>query len=88
MTIVLVGCNLNVKKTLAFPDHYEFTRAEIEEIMQEAKDKNYQIVMTEKDYFKIKKFNMGKIEYFEVLLEVNNKEKFLNTIIRMYDQNN
>ena len=79
---------LTIEKKLIFPDHYEFTRAEIEEIMQEAKDKNYQIVMTEKDYFKIKKFNMGKIEYFEVLLEVNNKEKFLNTIIRMYDQNN
>ena len=32
------------------------SKIEIQNIKEEAKNKNYQIIMTEKDYFKIKEF--------------------------------
>lgn len=41
--------------------------------------------MTEKDYFKIKDFNLNKVEYLRVALEINEKEKFIKTITRIYD---
>ena len=49
---------LNVEKKLIFPDHYRFSKYEIQNIMDEAESKNYQIVMTEKDYFKIKDYKI------------------------------
>jgi len=42
--------------------------------------------MTEKDYFRIKHFNQNKIKYLKVSLIINNKEKLLNSITRLYDE--
>ena len=76
---------LNVKKKLIFPDHYEFTKTEIDNIKIEAKNSNCSIIMTEKDYFKIKKFNINEIEYLKVSLDIDEKEKFLDAIYKIYD---
>ena len=43
-------------------------------------EENLKIVMTEKDYHKIKKFNFDNLEYLKILLEINEKHIFLNTI--------
>jgi tetraacyldisaccharide 4'-kinase len=77
--------DLNVEKRLIFPDHYEFTKAEIKNIIEDAKNKGLQIIMTEKDYFKIKNFNEPEIQYLEVSLEIKQKEKFIKKIIQLYD---
>ena len=77
---------LNIEKELVYPDHYEFDKTEIENILKEAKEKNYQILMTEKDYFKIKDFNIEEIQYLKVLLEINDKDKFFKSITRIYDK--
>ena len=36
--------------------------------------------MTEKDFFKIKKFNLIDIEYLKVVLEINKKNNLINII--------
>ena len=43
--------------------------------------------MTEKDYFKIKDFNLDNINYIKVDLEIENKQKLIERIIKLYDQN-
>lgn len=80
--------NLYIKKKLSFPDHYQFTKAEVQNIINEAKNKDYQIIMTEKDFFKIKDYNINNIGYLNVTLEVIEKEKFLKIITKLYDQKN
>tara|TARA_B100001057_G_C22857491_1_gene953231 strand:- start:1040 stop:1981 length:942 start_codon:yes stop_codon:yes gene_type:complete len=80
--------NLYIKKKLSFPDHYQFTEAEVKNIKNEAKNKDCQIIMTEKDYFKIKDYNINNIGYLNVTLEVIEKEKFLKVITKLYDQKN
>ena len=77
--------NLNVIKKITFPDHYEFSRNEIQDIIDEAKNSNFQIIMTEKDYFKVNKFNLDKINYLKVTLEIYEKEKFLSKVKSLYD---
>ena len=79
---------LYIEKKLIFPDHYVFSKKEIQNIINESKIKNYQIIMTEKDYFKIKDFDIDKIEYLIVSLEINNKEKLIKRIAKLYDKNN
>lgn len=80
--------NLNVKKELIFPDHYKFAKNEILDIVKKAENNGYQIVMSEKDYFKIKDFKIDKIAYLTVSLELNEKDKFIKTITKMYDKKN
>lgn len=85
----LIECNgLNIKKKLIFPDHHEFTKPEIQNILRDAELNDYHIITTEKDYFKIKDFDIKKIEYLKVLLKINEKEKFIETILELYDKNN
>ena len=79
---------LKIEKKLIYPDHYQFSENEIESIKKEAERKNYQIIMTEKDYFKTKHFNNDRIKYLKVSLEINDKERFIKTIMKLYDQNN
>ena len=79
---------LDIQKELIFPDHYNFTKPDIQNILEEAKDKNYHIITTKKNYFKIKKFNIEKIDFLEVILEVDEKEKFIKTIYKLYNANN
>ncbi|MDC1212289.1 tetraacyldisaccharide 4'-kinase [Pelagibacteraceae bacterium] len=80
--------NLNIEEKLIFPDHYRFTKSEIKNIVEKAINKNYQIIMTEKDYFKIKDFKIDKIGYLKVSLEINEKDKFIKRINKIYDKKN
>ena len=72
--------NLSIKKKFIFPDHYNFSKGEILNILNEAKNQGCQIIMTEKDYYKIKKFNLDEIRYLKVSLVLENKEDLISTI--------
>ena len=80
--------NLHIEKKLAYPDHYKFAKTEVQNIINEAKNKNCQIIMTEKDYFKIKDYNINDINYLNIVLEIIEKEKFIKVITKLYDQKN
>ena len=77
--------NLNIHKKLIFPDHYRISEKEIKNIIYEASNENCQIIMTEKDYFKINTFKIEKINYLKVSLEIKEKEKILKKIQSIYD---
>ena len=77
--------NLKIEKKLIFPDHYIFSEAEAQNIVREAKENKYQIIMTEKDYFKLKNYKLENTNYLKVSLEIENKEKLLKRIYKIYD---
>ena len=79
--------NLLVEEKLVYPDHYEFNEYEVQNITAKAKEKNYEIIMTEKDYYKIKPYN-NKINFLKVSLVIDKKNKFIEEIVKLYDQNN
>ena len=81
---------LQVEKKLVFPDHYEFSSKEIRKIIDEAKIKDYQIITTEKDFFKIKDFEIEKeyVKYLKLSLEINDQEKFLKIVNKLYYEKN
>jgi tetraacyldisaccharide 4'-kinase len=87
---LLEGNNLKIVKKYIFPDHYEFSKNELQIIVDEAKDKGYKIVTTEKDFFKIKNFKISELDYLKVSLKINDNDndKFINRINRLYDKNN
>ena len=76
---------LNVEEKLIFPDHYRFKKDEIESIINNAGGKKLKVIMTEKDFFKIKQFNLKNVDYLKVSLDIIEKEKLINRIKKIYD---
>ncbi len=77
--------NLNINKKFIFPDHYRFAKNQIQNIINYAKKNKLKIVMTEKDFFKINDFNLEKIDFLKVSLEINNKEGLIDKIRNIND---
>ncbi len=76
--------DLSIKKKFIFPDHHKYSKNEIVNIVDEAKKENCQIITTEKDYYKIKKFDI-KIEHIKIFLNIENKDILINKIKKLYD---
>jgi len=70
---------------MVYPDHYEFTKNEMLKIIEYAKKNDFQIVMTEKDYYKIKDFSLENIKYLKVKLEIEKEEEFIKNVMKAYD---
>ena len=71
---------LIIKEKLVFPDHYKFNESEIKNIIKKAKDKNLKIIMTEKDFYKVKNYATDNINYLKVSMEIDDKQKLLKKL--------
>ena len=76
----LLKNNLNVKKTISYPDHYNYSKDELINIIKLAKEKNMIITTTSKDFNRIIDFK-EEIECVEVELYIDNRESLINSII-------
>ena len=72
--------NLHIEKKIIFPDHHKFSKKEVEKIVNEADRENLQIIVTEKDYYKLKKFKLDKIRYLKIILKIDNQGELINMI--------
>jgi len=77
--------HLDIKKKLVFPDHYEFSKQEIYDILKQAEEENLKILMTEKDYYKVNQYNFDNINYLQVSLEIHNQKKLIDRLTTLYD---
>ena len=82
---ILKDNQMNIQKKMVYPDHYEFTKNEMLKIIEYAKKNDFQIVMTEKDYYKIKDFSLENIKYLKVKLEIEKEEEFVKNVMKAYD---
>ena len=82
---LLENNNLKIHKKFKFPDHYMLSKKELLEIIDEAKKNNCQILTTEKDYFRIKDYKFDEIKYLKISVQINNKEKLIDRILKIYD---
>ena len=80
---LLVNNNLDLRKKLEFPDHYEFKKTEIEKMIKESSKNGYDIITTEKDFLRIKKFGFKNISFLKLKLEILEKEKMIKNILNL-----
>jgi len=71
-------------KMLAYPDHYNFTKNDIDTILKKYKD--FAIVTTKKDFVKLQEFNLENIYLMDLSIEFTNKNVFdkLEAYIKKY----
>ena len=73
--------NLNVQKKIAFPDHYEFNEKEIKQMTEEAVKNNFELITTEKDFYRIKNHSFKKLKYLKIDLEIKEKNRLISEIL-------
>ncbi len=79
--------DLHVYEKLIFPDHHKFSKPDISKIIDISAKKKLKIIMTEKDFYKIKDLNLPNFDYLKVELEIENKEKLIKKILNINDKN-
>ena len=82
---MLKNNKLNIVKDIEFPDHYSYSKNDINNIISISNKLDCKIITTEKDYARFKKNDFNNIKYIKVDLEILNEEKFLEDISRLYE---
>ena len=72
--------DLNVQRKISFPDHYNFTMNELEKMTEIASKNNFELITTEKDFYRIKDYNFKKIKYLKLNLIIKEKNKLISEI--------
>ena len=77
----------NIVKDIEFPDHYNYSKKDINKIISISKNYNCKILTTEKDFFRSKNYMSDKIEFISSKLEVLNEKKLFEALTKIYEQN-
>ena len=70
--------NINLVKTINYPDHYKYNDSDLKKIKEIAKFNKAKIITTEKDFLRINENNRDEINVVKIKLIINNKSEFTN----------
>ena len=77
---ILENSNFKVVNEIKFPDHYNYSKSDLEKIINTAIKNNLKILTTEKDYVKIPTNFKSQIKYVEIDLDLFNETEIINYI--------
>ena len=78
---MLKNHGLIIVKDIEFPDHYNYSRKDLDVVIDKAKYLNSKIITTEKDYVRFKNLGLNEIKYIKSRIEILDEEKFIKSII-------
>ena len=76
---------LDIVEDLEFPDHYDYSKNDIEKIKNVSKELNCNIITTEKDFIRLDANQIHEIKYIKSELKIINEEKFFKVISKLYE---
>ena len=78
---------LKIINDLEYPDHYQYSEKDLNEIMTSAKKYNANIITTEKDYLRLDSFNTNKIFYIKSSLKILDEINLTNELNKLNEKN-
>ena len=72
--------NINVVKEIKFPDHYNYSKKELENLIIKSNENNSILITTEKDYFRIEESYKKNIHYIKISIDLKNRNQFIEEI--------
>ena len=72
---------------MEFPDHYKYSKIDLEKIYALAKKYNAKIITTEKDYLRIDNFTKEKIEFIKSDLKIHDQDRLKKTLMNLNEKN-
>ena len=71
---------INILEEISFPDHYNYSIADLDNLIKKAKQKDSILLTTEKDYLRINKDYRKNIDCLKIKVEIEKKDKFIDEI--------
>jgi len=84
---MLKNNNLKIVDDLEYPDHYQYSKKDFDEIINKAKKNNAKIVTTEKDYLRLDSFDKTEILFIKSNLEILNEKNLTQLLIDLNEKN-
>ena len=84
---MLKNNKLKIVSDLEYPDHYQYSKKDYDEIIINAKKFNAHIITTEKDYLRLENLNRNEILYVKSSLDVSDEKNLTNKLIRLNEKN-
>ena len=84
---MLKNNKLKIVSDLEYPDHYQYSKKDYDEIIINAKKFNAHIITTEKDYLRLENLNKKEIFYVKSSLDVSDEKNLTNKLIRLNEKN-
>ena len=66
-----------IKEKFIYPDHYKYLNKDISKLKNIAKNKNLEIITSEKDYLRLSRSNKNGIKFLKIELKIKNYGNFL-----------
>ncbi|MDA8910086.1 tetraacyldisaccharide 4'-kinase [Candidatus Pelagibacter ubique] len=84
---MLKNNKLKVLSDLEYPDHYQYSKRDFDEIIINAKKFNAHIITTEKDFLRLENFNKNEILYVKSSLEISDEKSLTNKLLKLNEKN-
>jgi tetraacyldisaccharide 4'-kinase len=84
---MLKNNKLKIVSDLEYPDHYQYSKRDFDEIIINAKKYNACIITTEKDYLRLENFNRNEILYIKSSLNISDEKSLTNTLNKLNEKN-
>ena len=77
--------NFEIIKDIEFPDHYNYSKKDIDEIISISNQNNCKIITTEKDFYRLDQNYIDKIKFVKSYLEITNQNDLIKTLSKIYE---
>ncbi|EAS85173.1 tetraacyldisaccharide 4'-kinase [Candidatus Pelagibacter ubique HTCC1002] len=84
---MLKNNKLKIVSDLEYPDHYQYSKKDFDEIIINAKKFNAHIITTEKDYLRLENLNKNEIFYVKSSLDISDEKNLTNKLIKLNEKN-
>ena len=84
---MLKNNKLKIVSDLEYPDHYQYSKRDFDEIIINAKKFNAHIITTEKDYLRLENFNRNEILYVKSSLDISDEKSLTNKLLMLNEKN-
>ena len=71
---------INVLEKISFPDHHNYSKTELDNLIKKAKENDAILLTTEKDYLRISKESRENIGCLKIKVEIESKNEFIEEI--------
>ena len=83
---MLKNNDLNIVDDLEYPDHYQYSKKDFDEIVNKAKKYDAKIITTEKDYLRLDSFDKTEISFIKSTLQILNEKKLIKILMDLNEK--
>ena len=75
---------LNVIKEITFPDHYDYSDADLEKLIKIEEENKAKLITTEKDYLRIDPIKRRRFGFVSINVNIKNEDELINEVNKIF----